>query len=512
MGLYLYIQGAHVTLKNRPLKLFFYACISAMSILVWGPVLTDGHPVMAQDNSFYTTIDPDKYIVGPGDGFRVDFWDGSVATINLNVTAEGMVLLNSMGLVDVAGLSLTGAKERLGELIKEYYADIEFSISLTGVRSVQIMVTGGVARPGLYTASASNRVSEIISKAGGFIKGASHRNIILEGVDSESNVDLLRFERLGDFDSNPYIYFGNQIHIPMVTDSSSFVHVSGEVVIPGGFEFKEGDNLSSLIDLALGFTGLEGDSIYIFDGFESGVERLAVPVSDMSYPVMPGNKIVVGRIAREHLSNYYSITGQITLPGRYPCCGGLTLDKCLNTSGGLTDKADIYSAVIYRLPESDRSVEPKKALDDFFINDQSVSSDREPVSIDFRSLYPEHLDRIPIMPGDSIVIPAKTGVVAVYGMVKRPGMVIYDGPGSAARYVKKAGGFTAGADKRSVQVIRKTSAIRLIADPGIDIYDGDTILIPEQKDKKSLWDKVKDGAMILGGLGVLYLAIDNATD
>jgi len=501
-----------VTLKSRPLKLFFYACISAFSILVWGPVLTDGHPAMAQDNSFYTTIDPDQYIVGPGDGFRVDFWDGSVPTINLTVTAEGMVLLNSMGFVDVAGLSLTAAKARLGELIKKYYADIDFSISLTGVRSVQIMVTGGVAKPGLHTASASTRVSEIISKAGGFIKGASRRNIILEGVDFDSNVDLLRFERLGDFNSNPYIYFGNKIHVPMVTDSSSFVHVSGEVVLPGGFEYKKGDDLGELIDLALGFTGLEGDSVYIFDGYESEVDRVAVPITDLSMPVMPGNKIVVGRTSREHLSNYFSITGQITIPGRYPCYGGLTLDRCLNTAGGLTDKADIYSAVIYRQPESDRSKETQKSLNKFFINDQSVLSDREPVSVDFRALFPDYLDRIPILPGDSIVIPIKTGVVTVYGMVKRPGMVTYEGPGSAARYIKKAGGFTGGADKSSIQVIRKTSAIRLISDPGIDIYDGDTIIIPEQEKKKSIWDKIKDGAMILGGLGILYLAIDNAAD
>jgi len=500
-----------VTTTDRPTALFFYACLIAVLLPVLGPVIVDGNPLYAQNQTFSTAIEPDKYVVGPGDGFRVDFWDGSVQTMSLTVTAEGNVLLQSMGLVDVAGLTLTEAKGRLGELIRKFYADLDFSISLTGVRQVNIMLTGGVAKPGLYTAGASSRVSELIAQAGGLIRGASRRNICLSGCKKECFIDLLKFERVGDFDSNPYIYSGNKIHVPVVTDSTTFVQISGEVVLPGGYEYKEDDNLGGLIELALGFTGLHGDSIYIFDGGGLTGSRV-VAIDDLYSRIEPGDKIVVSRIEKDLANNFFSITGEIRVPGKYPYQKGLTFDDALSVCGGASPRADLYSSVIYRRPEHDRSDESKKFLNASVDNNLSFESGREPVSIDFREYYPDHLDRVGISPGDSLVIPANTGLVGVYGMVKRPGMVMFDEIGSAASYIRKAGGYSGGADKGRVQVIRKSSEMRLTGDPGIDVYDGDTIIIPEDKNRKSFWSKVKDISMIVGGLGILYLAVDNASD
>ncbi len=477
-----------------------------------GIVLIIGDPAGAEDGAFYTTIDPDSYIVGPGDGFRVDFWDATNPPITFTVTSEGTVLLNSIGLIEVNNLTLTEAKERLTQLLRKYYSGVDFSISLTGVRPVKIMVTGAVKNPGLYMASASARVSEVIEKAGGFIRGASQRNITLFGANHESSVDLFRFERMGDFNSNPYIYSGDKIHVPLVTDSSSFVQISGEVVKPGGFEFKEGDDLGALVNLALGFTGLQGDSIYVFNGVESSSDRQAVGISDLGRPILPGSKIIVSRIDKGHFSNYFSITGEVVLPGRYPFLENLTFDRALVGSGGPTDKADMYSAVIYRWQEFSRTPDAKNLLTGAFTNGVTFVDDREPVSIDFREINPDRLDQVLIMPGDSIIIPVKTELVSVYGLVKRPGLIRYDGPGTASKYIKKAGGFASGADKGTIKIIRKTSGIQIISGPGIEIFDGDTIIIPENKEKKSVWEKVKDGAMILGGLGILYLAVDNATD
>ncbi|MEW5923921.1 MAG: SLBB domain-containing protein, partial [Candidatus Zixiibacteriota bacterium] len=171
-----------------------------------------------------------------------------------------------------------------------------------------------------------------------------------------------------------------------------------------------------------------------------------------------------------------------------------------------------YSAVIYRLQEFGRTPDAKNILTNAFTNGVVFEEGREPVSIDFRDIYPDRLGEVRIMPGDSILIPVKTGVVAVYGLVKRPGLINYDGPAGAAKYIGLAGGYASGADKQSIKIIRKTSGMQIAGGPGIDIYDGDTIIIPENRGKKSMWEKIKDGALILGGLGILYLAVDNATD
>jgi hypothetical protein len=75
--------------------------------------------------------------------------------------------------------------------------------------------------------------------------------------------------------------------------------------------------------------------------------------------------------------------------------------------------------------------------------------------------------------------------------------------------VKKAGGYAEGAEKRAADVIRKSSGMKIRASGGTEIYDGDMIVIPENRQKKSTWDRLKDISLILGGLGAAYLAIDN---
>ena len=143
---------------------------------------------------------------------------------------------------------------RLEKLIGRFYSEADFTVSLIGVRPVKVLVIGGVSRPGLYEGNAFSRVSEMIDKAGGFVAGASRRKIKLFGYGEDRNIDILRFERTGDLNANPNVYSGDKILVPLVKDSSSFVHISGEVMLPGSFEFIGGDKLGSVIDLARGLT------------------------------------------------------------------------------------------------------------------------------------------------------------------------------------------------------------------------------------------------------------------
>ena len=126
--------------------------------------------------------------------------------------------------------------------------------------------------------------------------------------------------------------------------------------------------------------------------------------------------------------------------------------------------------------------------------------------------FPEHLDAISVEPGDSIIIPPKTGLVGIYGMVNRPGTIGIEGYEKASDLIKKAGGFSREAYKKAVVVIRKSSGMKIIAAPNIDIFDGDTVIIEEEKGRRNLWEKLRDFSLILGGASLVYLAVDNMTD
>jgi protein involved in polysaccharide export with SLBB domain len=484
---------------SRP---FFYAVILFLLISIVGIVRAE---------SSISIVDPDSYVVRPGDRFHIDFWDGSTSAINVTVTPEGLLLLPSIGALNVGNLTLTEAKAKLNKLIGRFYSEADFTVSLVGVRPAKVMIIGGVEKPGLYDGNAFDRVSEMIARAGGFVDGASRREIKLYGYGREHNVDLLRFERTGDLKANPNIYAGDKILVPLVKDSSWFIHVSGEVVSPGSFEYMNGDNLGSAINLAMGLTGLEGDSVYICPHIRS-ILPATVPISDLTYPIGPGDKIIVSRREDRPTADYYSIVGEINIPGRYPYHRDLNLKQAVQDAGGMTERAEIFSLAIFRKV---KYLRPPINIDQSAIdnpNNLALDGSLEPVSLNIGRSFDKHLDKIAIQPGDSIIIPAKTGLAGVFGMVNRPGTVALNGFAKASELISRAGGFARGADKGVITVIRKSSGMKINSSPSIDIFDGDTIIIERDINRKSLLEKIRDISLIVGGASLVYLAVDNMTD
>lgn len=493
-------------------KPFFYAVVIVLFFLFSTAVFNSKYFPQAAAEGYGTVIDPEKYVVRPGDRFRIDFWDGSTTAIDVTVIPEGSLLLPSIGTLKISSLTLIEAKKRLGVLIDRFYSDVDFTISLVGVRPVKVLVTGGVKKPGLYEGSAFSRVSELIKMAGGFVDGASRREIKFFGYNEDRVIDILRYERTGDLEANPNVYSGDKIQVPLISDSTSFVHVSGEVILPGGFEYKKGDRLGTVIELARGFTGLEGDSIYIYRKDNGYFQPIVKSISDVEFPVQKGDKIIIDRAADRQTADYFSIVGEIKMPGRYPYQPDLNLEEVIVNVGGLTPRADIFSLCIFRKLEFRRSDKAINNLRTTNPNNLTFTGDKEPVSLKIDRSFPKRLDEINILPGDSIVIPTKSGLACVYGMVDLPGTVAINGYAKASDLIKKAGGFSRNAYRKTVIVIRKSSGMKITADPGIDIFDGDTIIIEEDKNKKSIWDKLKDISLILGGASMVYLAVDNLAD
>jgi len=494
---------------SRP---FFYAVILTLAISYCASMSGQNSFNSARAESYVSIVNPETYVVRPGDRFRIDFWDGSTKAMDIIVTPEGSLLLPSIGALKVGNLTLTEAKAKLENLINRFYSETDFTVSLVGVRPVKVLVMGGIKNPGLYDGNAFSRVSEMIGKAGGFVDGASRRRIRLFGYGEDHLIDILRFERSGDLDANPSVYSGDKILVPLVNDSSSFIHISGEVILPGSFEFVEGDRLGSVIELAMGLTGLESDSVYIYRKSGDYLKPIVKSITELTFPIKEGDKIIIGRRPDVYSTDYFSIVGEIKEPGRYPYQTGLNLKQAILNAGGLAPKADIFSLAIFRKFEFMRPGENIEQLKAFSPNNLSLGGNNEPVSLKIDGSFPEHLDAISVEPGDSIIIPPKTGLVGIYGMVNRPGTIGIEGYEKASDLIKKAGGFSREAYKKAVVVIRKSSGMKIIAAPNIDIFDGDTVIIEEEKGRRNLWEKLRDFSLILGGASLVYLAVDNMTD
>lgn len=202
-------------------------------------------------------IDPEKYILGPQDKLTISIIATRPREIEVEVSPEGKIAIPEVGVVDVKGLNLAQAQKIIIEKVKSILKASEVNVLLKSIRKFKVSISGAVQKSAIVSATSTDRVSEIIDKAGGFKENASLRNIILYRNDGKEiiKVDLMRFFFLNDRDANPYVTGGDHILVPFVSETE-YIEAQGEVVRPGKFEYRPGDSLSTLIRFAQGFTQL----------------------------------------------------------------------------------------------------------------------------------------------------------------------------------------------------------------------------------------------------------------
>jgi protein involved in polysaccharide export with SLBB domain len=204
----------------------------------------------ASSGSLDGPVDRDAYIVGPGDIFTLALWGEINMAVPVTVTPEGEIVLPAGGTLHVAGLSIRRAEEAVRERLDHLYHDVEMTLTLVVPRQLTVHVTGAVAKPGQYDATAAMRVSHVVDMAGGLVEHASERNIVLRRFDgSETRVDLVRYRNLGDLAMNPMVAEGSVVQVPFVQRSASLF---GGVNLPGPYELADGDDLVGLLALAGG--------------------------------------------------------------------------------------------------------------------------------------------------------------------------------------------------------------------------------------------------------------------
>ncbi|HUI10818.1 MAG TPA: polysaccharide biosynthesis/export family protein, partial [Bacteroidota bacterium] len=101
-----------------------------------------------------SVISPDRYYVGPSDGFSVSVWSIPPLTYQLTVTPEGTLIVPMVGEIRVAGLTLKAAREKTLEALRRTYLRNEVTMTLVTPRPLLVFVQGQVLNPGSYTMAA----------------------------------------------------------------------------------------------------------------------------------------------------------------------------------------------------------------------------------------------------------------------------------------------------------------------------------------------------------------------
>ena len=288
-----------------------------------------------------------RYRLGPGDElvssvFKIDGYEASV-----KVLSDGTINLPRLGTVDVWGLTLEEARQRITDGYSRFLRRPLVYLDLVRQRPIRVTVTGQVLRPGVFTLPVDSQggstqggnagvggggggwptLVDVIQKAGGIsATGDLSRLELLRpssqpGGASQSYVfDYLTVLKNGGHAPNPLIYDGDSIRVYesdapinadlLTTAASNFaptnirVKVVGEVVTPGVVQIGSNAPLSQAI-LASGGVTRRGsvtrvDLIRMDGEGNTTVKRLqyspdAVLSSVDNPPLRSGDVVVVDR-------------------------------------------------------------------------------------------------------------------------------------------------------------------------------------------------------------------------
>ena len=485
-------------------------------------------------------IDPDTYVVGPGDVMQLYIWGEFDLSYMLQIDPEGHIVIPTVGAFDISGLTLTEAKEYVFAAARKKYPGVDVTINLASMRFFTAYVTGAVLKEGSFTIQPTTRVSDLIELAGGYtdeLRGTTFldevggkkvtrvRQIVRQATarrtvqivhrdNTVETVDLAMFLATGNLEHNPYVRMGDVVK---VTFRDKTMYVFGAVNLPGRHEFRPGDTIEDLVNLAQGLR-LDAPLIRVeLWRFQPGTEEAEVielgsneegkpgfVYDDIRHIELQSNDMVFIR-ARSLWQQMPTtlVYGEVKYRGRYRIVPGVTRVKdVVEMAGGLTQAASLVGAKVIRTkmrskvdPELERlrSLSRVTGLADLDGEDKAylktkAREEKGRASVDFERLFldDDEDQNIFLESGDVIYIPTKRRTISVSGQMQKPGLIDYEPGLSVGYYMDQAGGYTYEANKDGARLIRARSGIREELNSESIVGAGDEIWVP-QKDRVDYW-------------------------
>jgi protein involved in polysaccharide export with SLBB domain len=372
---------------KSPLIFLFSAILAVVSIVPGQEAPTTGVPSasalgLAQSpiSSLVGVESPiisEKYVLMPGDRLLVTVQGSVTYSYDAWITYEGKInisipKLEVVDVISVSGLTLAQAQDTLTATMLHYFRTVTVKLTLTGLRSGIVFLTGEVLYPGAYNASPVERVSQVIARAGGLAPLGSRTRIkLIRDGQVHSIVDIERFETSGDLLANPFVESGDVIQVPAVEGlvtvkgavfgrgeyrlRTSALTTDKERVSEGIYELKPGERVFDMISQAGGITPWA-------DLSKSYIERLVVGGGGTRKKIpIDLRRIIFERDSTGNIelvntdimvippiNTMIYVEGEVTKPGSFPFGPNLRAGDYIGQAGGPTNYADARVAFVMR--------------------------------------------------------------------------------------------------------------------------------------------------------------------
>lgn len=386
---------------------------------------------------------PKSYIIGPDDELLIDLTGDNERDYKLKVSPDGNIRMEYVGLIAVGGLSVEQASTKIRRAMQSTYPAMRsgrtnVAINLGNIRSIKVVLTGAIVKPGTYTLPSLATVFNALYASGGPNENGSFRNIqVIRNGTVVSTIDTYDFLLNGMQKGNIRLQDQDVIHVPVY---QTRVQITGEVKRFALFEVKGNETLQDVLNFAGGF-GSEAYRAKIKVLQNTDKERRIVDVDASAYPTYRptnGDKFIVEGIL-DRFENRVSIEGAVFRPGEFELDKGLTLSQLIKKAEGLTEDAFLYRGYIHRL---------------------NVNLMPELLSFDVAKVMNGTVADIPLKREDKVVISSIFDLkdeykVSVQGEVREPGEYEYATQMKLEDLIQMAGGFKEGATPNRVEISRR---------------------------------------------------------
>lgn len=393
---------------------------------------------------------PKGYVIGPDDQLLLDITGDNLASYKLKVSPEGYINVEYVGRVQVGGLTIEQATNKIRSSMASTYPALksgrsQIALNLGNIRSIKVIINGEVNRPGTYTLPSLATVFNALYASGGPNERGSFRNIqVIRNNRIVSTIDVYDFLVNGFQTGNVRLQDQDVIYVPVY---QTRVDVQGEVKRSAIFEVLPHETFVDILKFAGGFSDAAYSArIKVSQNTPTERRMVDIPASDFSgYHAKNGDKITVEPIL-DRYENKVEINGAVFRPGTFELSKGLTLSQLIKQAEGLREDAFMNRGYILRL-----NADNTNSILSFNLTDVIKPATEADIL----------LQREDVVTISSIFDLRDEYKVTISGEVRKSGTFSYADNMTVKDLILMAGGFSEGANPDNIEISRRLKSTDL---------------------------------------------------
>ena len=386
---------------------------------------------------------PDDYLLGAGDTVKIQFWGRTANTEELILDRSGEIYSETLGRINLGGQSYAQARSIVSKMVAGMEG-VSASLVINNTKTVKILVSGSVNKPGYYILNVFGNVTQAIVSAGGVKDFADIRKVAL--IRNGKTIDSIDYyDMVNNGAYRPKIQKLMPNDVIFIPRTSKRVLIEGAVKNEAYYDIKNERNINEVIKLAGGLaSGALSNNIVVTRVNKANMKYTVKSLDiskgkDAAFKVEDGDRITVYTINQE-TNNSIKLSGNTVYPGKYEYRQGLRISDIIKNQG-------------YLLPDTEMEYS-------YILRRDSQTSETKIIPFSLKEIFNDRTSKgnLSLAPYDEIIVVGKYQVmdniqIDVSGEVINPGDYAAKKNATVYDMVIEAGGFTSNSDKNAIEIV-----------------------------------------------------------